>query len=520
LLRRDEAVSDIREPALAAAPAGPAGPSAAAGDPRRWRALAVLALVQFILILDVGVVNVALPNIQRDLHFSSAGLAWVVNGYALMAGGLLLLGGRLSDLLGRRRMFMTGVVVFAAASLASGAAANSAMLVTSRFAQGVGEALAAPAALGLIAVLFPDPAERTKAIGVWGGVAALGGTFGTVVSGVITEFASWPWIFYINLPVAAFALAAVPRLVDGERGGLAAGGRPDLAGAVTATGGMVALVYGLLQAATKPWGSVSVVLPIVGGLAALAAFVAVERRVANPLVPLRFFTNRTRVTANLVTLFFAAGFFTMFFLLTLYMQDVLGWSALETGLAYLPFGITIGAAIGLSTALMPRVGVKPVMAAGFTLAGVGLLLLSAITPDGGYTTGLLPGLLVMALGAGLAFPGFSNAALHQVSGQDAGLASGVQSAVQQVGGAFGLALLTTVALRHIRHAVTHGTTPAVAATDGYALALFVGGILLLIGAALVMILLERAVSAAPAAAPAKSSPVTPETVSVPAVSVS
>jgi EmrB/QacA subfamily drug resistance transporter len=516
-------VSDIHEAAPVAASAGPAvpaGPSAAAGDPRRWRALAVLALVQFILILDIGVVNVALPNIQRDLHFSSAGLAWVVNGYALMAGGLLLLGGRLGDLLGRRRMFMAGVTVFALASLTSGMAANSAMLVSSRFLQGVGEALAAPAALGLIALLFPDPAERTKAIGVWGGVAALGGTFGTVLSGVITEVASWPWIFYINLPVAAFALAAVPRLVAGDRGGPAGAGRPDLAGAVAVTGGMVALVYGLLQAATKPWGSVSVVLPIVGGLVALAAFVAVERRIANPLVPLRFFTNRTRVTANLVTLFFASGFFTMFFLLTLYMQDVLGWSALKTGLAYLPFGLTIGTAIGLSTALMPRVGVKPVLAAGFTIAGVGLLLLStAITPDGGYATGLLPGLVVMALGAGLAFPSFSNAALHQVSEQDAGLASGVQTAVQQVGGAFGLALLTTVALRHIRHAVADGAAPAAAATDGYALALLVGGILLLVGAALVLILLERTVSAAPAApAPAPApTPAPAETVSVPAL---
>jgi predicted MFS family arabinose efflux permease len=290
----------------------------------------------------------------------------------------------------------------------------------------------------------------------------------------------------------------VPRLVAGGRGGQAGGGRPDLAGAVTVTGGLVALVYGLLEAATKPWGSPSVVWPIAGGLVALVVFVAVERLVANPLVPVRFFTNRTRVTANLVTLFFASGFFTMFFLLTLYMQEVLGWSPLKAGLAYLPFGLTIGAAIGLSTALMPRVGVKPVMAIGFTLAGVGLLLLSTITPDGGYTTGLLPGLLVMALGAGLAFPGFSNAALHQVSGEDAGLASGVQSAVQQVGGAFGLALLTTVALRHIRHAVTQGTTLATAATDGYALAFLVGGILLLIGATLVLILLERTVATAPA----------------------
>jgi EmrB/QacA subfamily drug resistance transporter len=488
-------VSEIYEPTL---PARPARPPATVGDPRRWQALAVLALVQFMLILDVGVVNVALPNIQRDLNFSSAGLAWVVNGYALMAGGLLLLGGRLSDLLGRRRMFLTGVAVFAVASLTSGAAVNSAMLVSSRFLQGVGEALAAPAALGLIAVLFPDPAERTKAIGVWGGVAALGGTFGTVISGVITQVASWPWVFYINLPVAVFALTAVPRLVAGGRGEQTNPGRPDLAGAVTITGGVVALVYGLLEAATKPWGSASVVWPIVGGLTALAAFVAIERRVANPLVPMRFFTNRTRVTANLVTLFFASGFFTMFFLLTLYMQEVRGWSALDAGLAYLPFGLTIGIAIGFSTALMPRLGVKPVMATGFTLSGAGLLLLSTITPDGDYTTGVLPGLLVMALGAGLAFPSFSNAALHQVSDRDAGLASGVQAAVQQVGGAFGLALLTTLALRHIRHAVADGTAAATAATDGYALALLAGGILLFIGAALVLILLERTVSTTPA----------------------
>src|SRR3954453_23516173 len=234
-------------------------------DPRRWKALAVLALIQFMLVLDITVVKVALPHIQEDLGFSRAGLAWVVNGYVLMAGGFLLLGGRLADIFGRRRLFLIGVALFAVASVSCGAAANPGMLVASRFLQGLGEALAAPASLGLIALLFPDPRERMKALGIWGGIAGLGGTTGTVISGVLVNYASWRWIFFVNLPVALFALLVVPRLVSESRMQRDAHSRPDFAGAVTGTAGLIAVVDGLLAAATHPWGSVNVLLPLLGG---------------------------------------------------------------------------------------------------------------------------------------------------------------------------------------------------------------------------------------------------------------
>ena len=277
------------------------------------------------LALDITVVTVALPRIQHDLSFSRPGLAWVVNGYVLMAGGLLLLGGRLADLFGRRRLFGIGVLVFGLASAASGAAVSSSMLVTSRFVQGTGEALAGPAALGMIPVLFPDSRERMKALGVWGGLAGLGGTLGSVISGALTGLASWRWIFYINLPVVLFALLMVPRVLSESRM-VRAGHRIDVPGALTATGGLVAIVYGLLQAASHPWDSWPVLLPLLGGVGLLLIAVVVEARAPEPLIPLRFFTNRTRVTSNVLSLALLAAFIGYVFLLTLYQQQVLGYS--------------------------------------------------------------------------------------------------------------------------------------------------------------------------------------------------
>lgn len=459
-------------------------------DPRRWRALGVLALIQFMLILDVTVVNVALPRIQHDLHFSRPGLAWVVNGYVLAAGGLLLLGGRMADMFGRRRLFLIGVAVFAVASAASGAAVASGMLVAARFAQGLGEALAAPASLGLIALLFTDPRERVKALGIWGGVAGLGGTSGTVISGALTDLASWRWIFFVNVPVAAFALIAVPRLVSESRM-VRERTRPDVAGALTGTAGLVAVVDGLLAAASHPWGSWPVLLPIVGGLALLAAMVGLEIRSEAPLIPMRFFTNRTRVVTNVVTLFFSSAFFSYFFLLTLFEQQVRGYSPLRGGLSYLPFGLTIGAGIGIGTALMPRLGVKPLLATGFFGCAVGLFLTSGITPGSSYVGGVLPGMMVLGLFSGLSFPTIGNAALHQVTGQDSSLASGVQSAMQQIGGALGLSVLVTLALRRVAGQTHAGVTATVAATHGYVLAFRVGAVLLAIGGVLVLAALER-----------------------------
>src|SRR4051812_5037799 len=314
-------------------------------DPRRWKALAVLALIQFMLVLDITVVNVALPHIQDDLGFSRSGLAWVVNGYVLMAGGFLLLGGRLADILGRRRLFLIGVALFAVASATCGAAFNPGMLVASRFVQGLGEALAAPASLGLIALLFPDPHERMKALGIWGGIAGLGGTTGPVISGVLTYLPSWRGVFFVNLPVAEFALLVVPRLVSESRMVRERHARPDFAGAVTGTAGLIAVVDGLLAAATHPWGSVNVLLPLLGGMALLGVMVLIEARSYAPLIPLDFFRNRTRVVTNFVTLFFSSSFFSYFFLLTLFEQQILGWSPLRGGLSYLPFGFSIGAGI-------------------------------------------------------------------------------------------------------------------------------------------------------------------------------
>ena len=468
---------------------GMTAPTATA-DPRRWKALAVLALIQFMLVLDVTVVNVALPRVQHDLGFSRPGLAWVVNGYVLMAGGFLLLGGRMADILGRRRLFLVGVGLFAAASAACGAAVDPGMLVASRFVQGLGEALAAPASLGLIALLFPDPRERMKALGMWGGIAGLGGTSGTVISGVLVNYASWRWIFFVNVPVALLAIAIVPRLVSESRM-VRDNARPDVLGAVTGTAGLIAVVDGLLAAATHDWSAWQVTLPLIGGIALLGLMVLIEARSDAPLIPLEFFRNRTRVVTNFVTLFFASSFFSYFFLLTLFEQQILGWSPLHGGLSYLPFGISIGAGIGFGTALMPRLGVKPLLSAGFFGCAVGLWLTSTITVHSTYAANILPGMIVLGFFSGISFPAIGNASLHEVTGQDSSLASGVQNAMQQVGGAIGLSCLVTLALRHAVGQMAHGVTSAVASTDGYVLAWRIGAVLLAVGGVLVLGLLEQ-----------------------------
>ncbi len=336
-----------------------------APDPRRWRALGVLALVQFMLVLDMTIVNVALPRIREDLGFSAVGLAWVVNGYVLMAGGFLLLGGRLADIYGRRRLFMLGLLVFVVGSVAGGLALNQATMVSARFAQGLGEALAAPAALGLIVVLFVDPTERMKALGAWGAVSGLAGVLGTVLSGVLTDLASWRWVFFINAPIGLVGLLMVPLLVSESRMKRDSGQRLDVGGAVTLGGGLIAVVYGILQAANNPWGSAKVLIPLVAGLVLLGVMVLVERRSQSPLVPLTFFANRTRVTANVTSGLYAAAFFSFVFLLTLFEQEILGFSPMVGGLSFLPLGLGIGIGVGLSSALMPRVGVKPLLAVGY-----------------------------------------------------------------------------------------------------------------------------------------------------------
>lgn len=475
-------------------------------DPRRWRALGVLATVQFILVLDLTVVNVALPHIKQDLHFAASTLPWVVNGYTLMAGGLLLLGGKLGDLLGRRRVFLAGVVLFALASICCGAAVSSGMLVAGRFAQGVGEALGAPCGLALLAMLFTDPAERNKAFGLWASLSAVGGVLGIVISGVLNDVTTWRWIFFINIPVAAFGLIQVPRLVRPDQGSGSQSVGTDVTGAVLATCGMVGLVYGALQASAHPWGSASVLAPFAIGVVLLLVFAAVQARVSAPLIPAGFFANRTRIVAISANLLFASAFYTTFFVLTLYMQEVLGWSPLKTGLAYLPYGLLIVAGGGLGGMLMSRVGSRVVLTAGCTVAAAGLLVLATIPAQGGYLGHLLPGSLALGLGAGLAFPSLGVAALYQIPGRDSGLASGVRNTAYQAGGSFGLAILVTIALRRAHALASGGTAASVAATAGYRTALAVGAVLMLASAALVAALMQSGVGRKRPAAPAATAP--------------
>jgi EmrB/QacA subfamily drug resistance transporter len=478
-------------------------------DPRRWRALYALALVQFIIVIDTTIVNVALPSIQRDLRFSTSGLAWVINGYLLTAGGLLLLGGRVGDIVGRRRMFLAGTALFAVASFVCGAAQNAGMLVAGRFAQGAGEALASPAALSLIALLFLDGRERNKALGIWGGLAGVGATVGVLLSGVLTEWANWRWVFFINLPFAAVALLLVPRLVDESRAARR-GGRADVLGAVLVTGGLTGVVHGLLAASRNAWGDVAVVAPLVAGIGCLLAFVAVETRVGDPLVPLRFFANRTRVSANVCAVFMTGGMIAMFLLLTLFMQDVLGYSAIRTGVAYLPLCAAFVVGVVGYTVLAGRLGIKATLVLALAIGAAGMLLMGAVPADGAYLTRLMPAMVVVAIGLGMGLPALQNAGLHEVSEQDAGLGSGVQTALQALGGALGVAVLVTVALRRTAAELAAGVPAAQAMTAGYQLAYRVGAGALIVGAVITLALMRRIPAPRSTPEPATPEPVTPD----------
>lgn len=473
--------------------------AATAGDPRRWRVLALLALVQFMIVIDSTVVNVALPTIGNALGLSPVGLAWVVNGYLLTAGALLLLGGRLADLVGRKIIFIAGLALFTVASLTAGLAQSGSMLITSRFFQGCGEALAAPAALSMVPLLFADSGERAKAFGIWGGIAGAGATAGVLLSGVLTDLASWRWIFLINVPIALVPLLLVPRMVPEHRSPQASG-PIDLPGAALVTGGVLAVVYGLLHAGQYGWTSVGTLLPLLGGFAVLALFLLWELRTAAPLVPMRFFANRTRVSANVCTVLVAGAMMAMFFLVVLYMQRILGFSPLRAGLAYLPFMAAFAVGLGLSTNLFPKAGARNTIAAGFLAAAAGMFLLTRIQPHGSYLTQLLPALVVLAFGLGMVNPALQNAALHRVSATDSGLASGVQTTVMQAGSAIGISVLVALAMRH--GAGTMSSHAAQAAVSGLRFAFVVAGIALAAGAAGTLLAMERRTAApAPPGAP-------------------
>ncbi|MER7411715.1 MULTISPECIES: MFS transporter [Streptomyces] len=422
----------------------------------RWYALAVLSVLQCLIALDVTVVNVALPSMGADLDAGPAALTWVVTGYMLAGGGLLLLGGRLGDLFGRRRMFLLGALLFGASSLLAGVADGTAVLLAARFGQGAGEALAAPAAMALIALLFPEPADRARALGVWGGISSLGLVGGVLLSGVLTELLHWRWIFFVNVPLTAAVLLLTPLVVPadprhpaadpGEARALPRGRRLSLPSAGLLTVGPLALVYGVLRAADHGWGSAGVLLPLAGGLAALALFALAQARSPQPLVPLRFFAHRTRTAANAATVLLSAALSTTFFLATLYMQRVLDMSPLHAGLAYLPFCAALLLSVSVVGRIVPVLGLRGTAVTGLLCAAAGGGWLALLPDEGELWTDLVPGMLAMAVGMGLGLIALQNAALHGVTEEDAGLASGVQRSVDQLGGSLGLAVLVGAAL--------------------------------------------------------------------------
>jgi EmrB/QacA subfamily drug resistance transporter len=410
----------------------------------RWLVLVIACMAQFMVLLDATVVNVALPSIQRGLHFSSSNLQWVVNAYTLVFGGFLLLGGRASDLLGRKRLFAAGVIVFSAASLLNGLAQSSTMLVAGRALQGLGGALLSPAALSIITTTFTDNAERTRALGVWSAIAAGGGAVGLLLGGVLTDLASWPWIFIVNVPVGIVTLLLTIRFVPESRDELPHRSF-DVAGAVTVTGGLVVLVYAIVKAQAFGWGSARTVGLIAVALALLAAFVAVERRSKAPLIRLSIFRVKTLTVADGVLLLVASGMFGMFFFASLYVQEILGYSPLRAGLAFLPVtgGIVVGA--GIAQQLIRRLGVRAVAVIGILLATAGMVVLTQVPVNGSYAGDLLPGLIPMSIGMGLTFVPITLLGTGGVGREDAGLASGLFNTAQQVGGSLGLAILSTLA---------------------------------------------------------------------------
>lgn len=414
-------------------------------ETRRWLGLGLLCSAFFMVILDVAIVNVALPSIAADLDFSTRSLQWVVSAYALTFGGLLLLGGRAADVLGQRRVFAVGVTVFALASLLAGVAWSPAVLITARALQGIGAAAMTPAALSILMTTFTEGAERNKALGAWGAVGASGGTIGLLVGGALTQTVGWTWIFLLNVPIGATVVAFTPALLA-KRPTPSAKQRFDLAGATSVTAALSLLVYAVVDANAAGWGSVRTVSLLAMSALLLAAFAVVERRAAAPLLPLGFFRVGVVLGSNVASALFGAAIFGMFFVITLYLQRVLGYSPLVAGLAWLALSVTALLASAGGARLVTRVGQRVPLVTGLSIATAGLWLLSRLPHDARYLDDVMPALAVSGLGIGLAFVTLSIGALEGVSEADAGLASGLVNATQQIGGALGVAVLSTVAL--------------------------------------------------------------------------
>jgi EmrB/QacA subfamily drug resistance transporter len=448
----------------------------------RWLALYVLCTGMLMIVLDVSIVNVALPYMQEDLGFSSSGLAWVVNSYLIAFGGLLLLSGRLGDLLGRRNVLLVGLGVFTVASLLCGASQTGGQLVASRFLQGVGGALASAVILGMIVTLFPEPGDQAKALGVYGFVASAGGAIGGLAGGVVTQLLSWHWIFLVNVPIGILAAWLVRRLVPQDEGiGLNQGA--DAAGALLITASLMLGVYALVS--RTPWaGVVSVVL--------LGAFVWRQATADKPLMPLALFRSRVTVGANLVQLLTVAGMFGMFFLVTLYVQRVLGWDALEIGLGFLPTSLVMCVmSLRVSDRAVARFGAQPALLAGTLVSALGLALLVVAPVDGVYWRDVLPGMTLLGLGMGVAFPALMAVAMSEVSPEDAGIASGLVGTTAEAGGALGLAVLATLADDRTRRLTGQGVARAEALTSGYHLAFAVAAALLVVAAIICATLLRE-----------------------------
>jgi EmrB/QacA subfamily drug resistance transporter len=461
--------------------------------------LALLCAVAFLDFVDASIVNVALPDIRSDLHFSVQGLQWVPSGYLLTYGGFMLLGGRIADLLGRRRVLTSGTTLIGIASLAGGLANDAGLLVAARLAQGVGAALMLPAALSILTTTFQEGTDRHKALGAWGGVGGLASAVGVFLGGVLTEGPGWRWVMLVNPIACLLVLPAVFRLLPDDRR-RARRGEFDVLGATLATSGMLLLVYALVKAPDDGWGAGRTIVEFAGAATLLAAFLIVEHRGHSPLLPLSTLRIKGLVAANITQLIALAGMISMFFFLTLYMQNVLGYSPIQTGASYLPLCVVVGIAAGVASSLLARVGTRPLIVAGSLIASGGVFWLSRIPVDGSYLTDLLPGMLVMAVGLGLVFVAVTTAANAGVPADKAGLAAALVNASQQVGGALGLAVLSAVATSRTQHGLTTGQPVPSSLTAGFGRALFVGSIFLL-GAAVIGLRTHHARGAAlPAAA--------------------
>ena len=448
---------------------------------RRGLALALLAVAQFIVVLDAAIVNVALPSIGTALHFSQDDLSWVVNAYTLTFGGFLLLGGRMADLIGRRRMFIIGLVVFATASLAGGLAQSDTWLIVARAVQGLGAAIVSPAALSLVTVLFREGAERNKAMGVWGAVSGSGGAAGVLFGGMLTQWAGWEWVLFVNVPIGIAAALVATRLLpesrnDGER-------RFDIAGAITITGGLSLLVYSIVNANKAGWGSAETLILMAVAVVLIGSFYVIERASKAPLVPFPgIFRIRTITSVNLVGLLIAMSLFSMFFFVSLYMQQVLGYDALKAGISYLPLAVGIIISAGMASGLVTRFGFKPILVLGMVLTAGGLVWFAQISANGSYLGDILFPSLLSAFGLGFAFVSMTVAAVAGVEGHEAGLASGLINTSQQVGGALGLAILAAVANSKTDNLIGDGVARAQALTEGFSTAMTVGAGFAILGA--------------------------------------